>query len=57
MDVLALVGHDNQSASEIPEGGEVIASSLLLRCNRELGCHQGLGRLKEIFRSSQPYNG
>jgi hypothetical protein len=31
--------------------------SLLLRCNRESGCRQGLGRLKAISRSSHPLNG
>lgn len=57
MNALAAAGQDNQSASEIPEGGEVIPCSLLLRCNRESGCRQGLGRLKAISRSSHPLNG
>jgi hypothetical protein len=57
MNVLAAAGQDNQSSSEMPEGGAVIASSLLQRCNRESGCRQGLAWLKAPSRSSHPLNG
>jgi hypothetical protein len=53
----ASAGHVNQSAYEIPEGGGVIASSLLMRCNRESGGRQGLAKTKAPSRSSRPLNG
>jgi hypothetical protein len=57
MNALASAGHDIQSAAEMPEGGAVIASSLLLRSKRESGCRQGLARLKAPSSSSHPLNG
>ncbi len=57
MNVLASAGHVNQSSSEIPEGGAVIESSLLLRCNRESRGRQGLAKTKETSRTSRPMNG
>ncbi len=39
------------------EGGAVIASSLLLICNRELGFRQGLPKTKAYTRSSHTLNG
>jgi hypothetical protein len=56
MKSLTPAGHDCQSASEIPDGGVVIAGNLWLRCNRDSSRRQGFSRGDVRYELSCPLN-
>ena len=57
MNALASGGHNSQSASGIPAGGELITGGLCLRCKPESSSRQGFSRAQVRRELSRPLNG